>query len=117
MARENDLQRRFEALLARVEALLPTVAEPDWASACAFRWRRQQSGFGSHGHLVPVRNLASIKLEDLHRVDEQKEAVERNTRQFVTGLPANNVLLTGSRGTGKSSLVKACLNAYADRGL
>lgn len=117
MAQDSELQRRLASLLARVEALLPAVAEPDWESAHAFHWRRQQSGFGSHGHLVAVRNLAAIGLEDLHRIDEQKEAVERNTRQFVAGLPANNVLLTGSRGTGKSSLVKACLNAYADRGL
>ena len=117
MAQDNDLQRRLASLLARVESLLPAVAEPDWASAHAFRWRRQQSGFGSHGHLVAVHNLAAIGLDDLHRIDEQKEAVERNTRQFVAGLPANNVLLTGSRGTGKSSLVKACLNAYAERGL
>ncbi|MBW6493360.1 MAG: ATP-binding protein [Burkholderiaceae bacterium] len=114
---KDSLQSRLERLLARVDALLPSVAPPDWERARAFRWRRQRSAFGSHGHLVAVRNAATITIDDLCQIDEQKEAVERNTRQFVFGLPANNVLLTGSRGTGKSSLVKACLNRYADSGL
>jgi predicted AAA+ superfamily ATPase len=67
--------------------------------------------------LQPVRNLSPISLNDLKHIDEQKEAIEQNTRQFVRGVPANNVLLTGSRGTGKSSLIKACLNSYSARGL
>jgi len=64
-----------------------------------------------------VHHRSDITLEDLHHIDDARSLVERNTRQFVQGLPANNVLLTGSRGTGKSSLIKACLNAYAAQGL
>ena len=61
--------------------------------------------------------MGSIALADLKEIDAQKDKIERNTRQFVEGKPANNVLLTGARGTGKSSLIKACLNAYAPHGL
>jgi predicted AAA+ superfamily ATPase len=113
-----ELLVRAQALVERVEALLPDPpAAPDWEGAMAFRWRRSRRAFGSVGILEPVRSLSSIRLGDLHNIDEQKAAVERNTRQFVEGLPANNVLLTGSRGTGKSSLIKACLNEYHPRGL
>jgi predicted AAA+ superfamily ATPase len=69
------------------------------------------------GNLVPVRHTASILLADLQEIEDQKDKIQRNTEQFVKGLPANNVLLTGARGTGKSSLIKACLNEYAPRGL
>ena len=79
----------------------------------AFRWRRRQG----HGVFVPVTNMHRIGLEDLRGVDRQKQLIERNTLQFVEGRPANNVLLTGARGTGKSSLVKACLNRFSRRGL
>jgi len=113
----EQLSRRVETLLARLETLLPAPAIPDWGAAVAFRWRRRSSGFGTQAYLHPVRNLSSIRLSDLKNIDDQKKAIERNTRQFVSGLPANNVLLTGSRGTGKSSLIKACLNAYAPKGL
>ena len=117
----QDLSRlvaRLDGLAAHLERLLPAPAAPlDWDAAVAFRWRRRTGPFGAHGVLQPVRTLAPIGLADLKNVDAQRAAIERNTRQFVDGLPANNVLLTGSRGTGKSSLIKACLNAYAARGL
>ena len=96
---------------------MPGATAPDWSAAHAFRWRRQVSAFGSRGELQPIRSLSAIRLADLHNIDEQKSVIDRNTRQFVRGLPANNVLLTGSRGTGKSSLIKACLNQYARQGL
>ncbi|SDV49576.1 ATP-binding protein [Chitinasiproducens palmae] len=106
--------QRAEALLGRVEALLPPAAnEVDWNAAPAFRWRRRQG----RGYLQPVPTPARIAFEDLQNIDRQKTAIDRNTRQFVNGQPANNVLLTGARGTGKSSLIKACLNAYAPEGL
>ena len=80
----------------------------------AYRYRKRSSG---HGTLEPVRHVAQLGLQDLKEIDQQKEKIQRNTEQFVDGLPANNVLLTGARGTGKSSLIKACLNNYAPRGL
>lgn len=113
----NDLERflnRAEALLARAEQFFPLPqAEPDWDASAAFRWRRQ----GGRGFLQAVAHPHRIRLADLHGVDEQKHAIDRNTRQFVQGLPANNVLLTGARGTGKSSLIKAVLGQHAARGL
>ncbi|HPU51811.1 MAG TPA: ATP-binding protein [Burkholderiaceae bacterium] len=111
------LIQRAESMLARLETMLPAVASPDWSSAVAFRWRRRTTGLGVQSWLQPVRNLSPISLADLKHIDDQKEAIEQNTRQFVSGVPANNVLLTGSRGTGKSSLIKACLNSYRERGL
>jgi predicted AAA+ superfamily ATPase len=80
----------------------------------AYRYRKRSSG---HGTLEPVRHVAQLGLQDLKEIDQQKEKIQRNTEQFVNCLPANNVLLTGARGTGKSSLIKACLNNYAPRGL
>jgi predicted AAA+ superfamily ATPase len=111
------LAERAETLLARVEGLLPQATEPDWDASIAFRWRRRPTAFGWQSWLQPVRHRSPIALDDLQNIDEPKRLIERNTRRFVQGLPANNVLLTGSRGTGKSSLIKACLNAYAVEGL
>jgi hypothetical protein len=105
---------RAEALIERVERWLPPdVRAPDFAAQRAFRWRRRNA----RGYFQPVLHLHQIRLQDLQGVDRQKALVEQNTRQFVHGLPANNVLLTGARGTGKSSLVKALLNQYAAAGL
>ncbi|MCU0928316.1 MAG: ATP-binding protein [Burkholderiaceae bacterium] len=105
---------RAEGLLGRLEAVLPHApAEPDWAASTAWRYRRR----GAAGVLEPVRHVATIRLGDLKEVEPQKERLVRNTAQFVAGRPANNVLLTGARGTGKSSLIKACLNEFAPRGL
>ncbi len=102
------LIRRLESLVGRAENLLPPPpAPPDW-NAVAFRWR---------GKLEPVRHPHKIRLADLKGIDDQKAAIERNTRQFVAGRPANNVLLTGARGTGKSSLIKGVLTRFAKQGL
>jgi len=112
--RVDALFSRTEALLARVEAMLPPPAvDPDWTKVVAARWRKR----AGRGFLQPVRNPHLVALDALVAIDAQKEAIDRNTRQFVAGLPANNVLLTGSRGTGKSSLVKAMLAKYRSRGL
>jgi predicted AAA+ superfamily ATPase len=109
------LVQRAEALMARIESVLPQpLTAPDWSASVAFRYRKRSSG---HGTLEPVRHVATLGLQDLQEIDGQKEKIQRNTEQFVNGLPANNVLLTGARGTGKSSLIKACLNEYAPRGL
>jgi uncharacterized protein len=108
------LLQHADALLARLEAVLPHALQaPDWHAAIAFRYRKR----GGSGRLEPVRHLAPIRLDALVEVDTQKERLMRNTEQFVAGRGANNVLLTGARGTGKSSLIKACLNEYAPRGL
>jgi predicted AAA+ superfamily ATPase len=109
----EQLLVRAEALLARLEPLLPAqVAAPDWQASTAFRWRVSRDG---RGRLQGVKHDSHISLSDLHHVDVQKEQIDQNTRQFVAGKPANNVLLTGARGTGKSSLIKACLNQYANQ--
>ena len=117
MAESTDLQRllqRAHDLIDRLEHLMPApAAAPDFGASIAFRWRRKNGV----GFLQPVRQVASIALQDLQEVDGQKERLVRNTEQFVQGRPANNVLLTGARGTGKSSLIKACLQAYAAQGL
>lgn len=110
------LIERAERLIGRIEAILPQPlqAPADWSASIAWRYRRRGSG---HGVLEPVRHLGPMSLDALKEIDVQKEKIERNTRQFVEGRPANNVLLTGARGTGKSSLIRACLHAYAPRGL
>ncbi|MCU0764660.1 MAG: ATP-binding protein [Burkholderiaceae bacterium] len=106
----------LHALLARLEPVLPPHLEVDW-TAPAFRWRQRQCLGGAFGHLEAVRRVARIAPEDLQHVDEQRAAILRNTEQFVRGLPANNVLLTGARGTGKSSLIRACLARFHAAGL
>jgi predicted AAA+ superfamily ATPase len=106
---------RAETLMARIESVLPQALHaPDWKASMAFRYRKRGNG---HGVLEPVKHVASLSLDDLKEIDAQKEKIQRNTLQFVQGLPANNVLLTGARGTGKSSLIKACLQTYAPQGL
>ena len=105
---------RAEALLQRLEAVLPQpLAAPDWHASVAYRYRKRAGG----GRIEPVRHVAPIRLHELVEVEPQKQRLLRNTEQFVAGRGANNVLLTGARGTGKSSLIKACLNQFAPRGL
>lgn len=111
----ESLIERAEQLIARIESVLPQpLAAPDWSAAIAWRYRKRSNG---HGVLEPVRHVAPLQLRDLKEIESQKARIQRNTEQFVDGRPANNVLLTGARGTGKSSLIKACLNTYAPRGL
>lgn len=110
----DQLVSRLELLVSRVESLLPPgVPETDW-SAGAFRWRLTANG---RGYLQAVKKPHRIELSSLQNVDRQKEAIVRNTAQFLAGHGANNVLLTGARGTGKSTLIKACWNHFADQGL
>ena len=115
------LLARAEGVLARFETLLPApAADPDWSASIAFRYRKRAPGAfgaGARGMLEPVRHVAPIALDNLKEVDAQKERLRANTAQFVAGRSANNVLLTGARGTGKSSLIKACLHEFAPRGL
>lgn len=106
----------FDSLLPRLEALLDrlgtrAVAPPDWKTVRAARWSALA------GCLKPIRHPQRVALKDLLAIDEQKQRVDANTRQFVVGKPANNVLLTGARGCGKSSLVKAVHAKYAAKGL
>jgi predicted AAA+ superfamily ATPase len=106
---------RAESLVARLEATLPqALTAPDWNAGIAFRYRKRSN---IHGTLEPVRHIGVTRLDDLKEIDAQKEKIVRNTKQFVDGKSANNVLLTGARGTGKSSLIKACLNEYSAFGL
>ena len=111
----NALVNRLHALLDRAEALLPPAAAPvDFRTDLACRWRR---GPRSKGYLQPIAHPHRVQLDELHGIDRQKRRLCRNTLQFLERRPANNALLWGSRGTGKSSLVKALLTAYGDRGL
>ncbi|WP_412478843.1 ATP-binding protein [Azonexus sp. IMCC34839] len=117
MLEPTQLERllaRAETVLGRLEAILPTPPlAPAWESAVAFRWRKRDG----RGWLQAVRHPHPIRLSDLTNIDDQKERIVANTRQFVAGKGANNVLLTGARGSGKSSLVKAVLNEYSVKGL
>ena len=111
----DELIARADRLIQRIECLLPQpLSAPEWNGSPAWRYRKRSSG---HGALEPVRHVGGIRLDDLREIDQQKEKIQRNTLQFVHGQPANNVLLTGARGTGKSSLIKACLNGFAHQGL
>ncbi|HDP89421.1 MAG TPA: ATP-binding protein [Thioalkalivibrio sp.] len=118
MANLETLIERGERLLARLEHWTGDVSEPDW-SALAFQWRQDAGPWpvGGRGHLFPIRHPQPVTLDDLLNLDRQKQALVQNTRQFLAGLPANNALLSGARGTGKSSLVKALLTAFATEGL
>ncbi len=110
---EHFLQR-MDDLVDRLDALGPPQHKKiDWSASPAFRWQSNAAG----SFLKPVMKHASIALKDLQHIDRQKQRIEQNTRQFMKGQPANHVLLTGARGTGKSSLVKACLNQFAPAGL
>ncbi|MDR3159957.1 MAG: ATP-binding protein [Zoogloeaceae bacterium] len=108
------LLARMDALLSRIEARWPLPpALPDWSAVIACRWKKR----GGQGFLAPVRQTHPLRLADLTSIDAQKARVVANTRQFLEGKPANNALLTGTRGSGKSSLVKALLNEFAREGL
>jgi predicted AAA+ superfamily ATPase len=113
MKRTSELQR----ILERLEQLLPPPPPPtQWEASIAFRWRASARR-GTPGWLQAVKHVHRIRLADLRGIDAQIAKVEQNTRQFIDGRPANNVLLTGARGTGKSSIVKGLLNKYARQGL
>jgi len=110
----GSLLERAQRVLEKLEQLLPGPAQaPDWEKSTAFRWRRRNG----RAELLAVDKPHRIRLSDLKDIDDQKSRIDRNTRQFLAGKRANNVLLTGARGTGKSSLVKALLTAYAKKGL
>lgn len=113
MADADNILLRADQLIARLEGILHhTPSQPDW-SALAWRWQHNNG----RGYLEPVPFPHLIKLDDIHHVDEQKTTIVQNTKQFVHGCTANNVLLTGARGTGKSSLVKALLSKFSKDGL
>lgn len=110
MSQAEQLLERAQKLIERLEGVFaPGVREPDW-DAIAFRWQRGQG-------LQAVERPHRVRLQDILCVDLAKREITRNTRQFVEGRSANNTLLWGSRGTGKSSMIKALLNEFSDRGL
>ncbi len=113
MDKLDQFLTRAEGLLSRLESILPAsdAKAPDWQAAAAFRWNH------SRRWLDPVVNFQRITLSDLLGIDDQKQRIAQNTLQFVKGGTANNVLLSGARGTGKSSLVKALLNEYSGQSL
>lgn len=108
----DHLLDRAQRVLERLEQTLPATGTTDWR-AHAWRWRKR----GSHGFLQAIRHPQALRLADLRCIDDQKAELDRNTRQFLQGLPANNALLWGARGTGKSSLIKALLHEHARDGL
>lgn len=116
-ATSDNAVERLASALERIESLLPADDRPDFESSLAWRWRKRRYLGLERGDLQPVAHPALIAFDDLKHVDAQKETLRANTEQFVNGLPANNVLLTGARGTGKSSLIRACLHAFSARGL
>ncbi|MEJ2173769.1 MAG: ATP-binding protein [bacterium] len=120
MKAKQDLEatlRKADLVLERLAALLPPAPPPvDWNASIAFRWRRR-GGLDGAGRLEPVRHVHRMRLADLQGIDAQIAKIDQNTRQFLAARPANNVLLTGARGTGKSSIVKGLLNKYAREGL
>ncbi len=109
-----EVVEQLERVLSSVEQLLPKAIEPiDWKETAAANWRRHSFA----GYLEAIEDIDETDLDDLVGIDRQKTVLEKNTRQFLKGYPANNVLLWGSRGTGKSSVVRALLNKYVDSGL
>lgn len=109
----NAFLERADAVLARIEPLLPAIRQPvDWDRSLAARWQRE----GRTGYLMPLDVSLQMRLSDLIGVDQQRDQLGRNTKQFLDGLPANHALLWGSRGTGKSSLIRALLAEYACTG-
>ena len=114
MELDAQLTAQLKRVLTSLEQLLPKPVERvDWAASHAANWRRHSFA----GYLEPIEAIESIQLDDLLGIDKQKRLVEENTQQFLAGYPANNILLWGTRGTGKSSLVRALLHSYAPQGL
>ncbi len=112
------MEPQLSELLAKLNAYLPkTPAQPDFEACHAFRWVRRQTLLGHISYLEPVGHFAGIRFADLQHIDRQRKLIEQNTRQFLAQKPSNNVLMTGARGTGKSSLVRACLTEFAAEGL
>lgn len=112
------MNEKLEQLLSHLETFLPKqLTEEQWQSTTAFRWRRRDSIFGSIGFLQPVKHVSDITFGDLQNIDRQRDSIRDNTKHFIEKKPANNILLTGARGTGKSSLIKACLHEFAGKGL
>lgn len=112
------MSEKLDRILDHFEAFLPKpLSADDWASSVAFRWRRRDSLLGSIGYLQAIKHISLIDFDDLQHIDRQKDAMISNTRQFIEGKPANNILLTGARGTGKSSLIKAALKRFSSQGL
>jgi uncharacterized protein len=109
-----EVVAQLERVLGSVEMLLPrAVKSVDWSICHAANWRRHSFS----GYLEAVKVTDTTTLDQLLGVEKQKEVMVSNTRQFLKGMPANNALLWGSRGTGKSSIVKALLNKFAEEGL
>jgi predicted AAA+ superfamily ATPase len=109
-----EVVEQLERVLSSVEQLLPkAVATINWESTIAANWRRHSFS----GYLESIEHIEETRLDDLIGIDKQKQVLDKNTCQFLRGYPANNVLLWGSRGTGKSSVVRALLNKYAVQGL
>ena len=114
----SDKLDRLDRLLTKLDAWMPqALTEADWNSAVAFRWKRKDTLLGKLGYLQAVKHTSDISFSDLQHIDRQKDQIYKNTKHFIDNKPANNVLLTGARGTGKSSLIKACLNEFSKKGL
>ncbi len=112
------MEPQLSELLAKLNAYLPkTPVQPDFEACHAFRWVRRQTLLGHISYLEPVGHFAGIRFADLQHIDRQRKLIEQNTRQFLAQKPSNNVLMTGARGTGKSSLVRACLTEFVAEGL